>query len=316
MAAFPTSLHKDLLSCKSLTPPFANSFVGFPRMSLGTQKIWGSPWKKARIDDTHLSLVGFVRGNTTSRLEAAKEHMGLTQELTSHQLENLDKTGHDFDLFDELKHRFLRFKRHQFLENSVHFQNLAEAQAPKFLVIACADSRVCPSIVLGLQPGEAFTVRSVANLVPPIGNDRSETRAALEFAVNTLEVENIFVIGHSRCGGIRALMSMQDEVDSSGSFIRRWVSVGKNAKLSTMGAAGNLSFEQQCRHCEKESINRSMLNLLTYPWIEQRVSQGILSVHGGYYDFINCTFEKWTLDYAGSMGENSRYAIKDRLFWC
>ncbi|XP_077249875.1 beta carbonic anhydrase 5, chloroplastic-like isoform X2 [Tasmannia lanceolata] len=308
MAAFPQSLSKY--------PPFVNSFLGLPRKSLGTRKIFGSQWKYARIGENHLRQVGFVRKNPTSKLEASKEALGLTQEITSHEWESLNKTSNDLDPFGEMKHRFLRFRRQQFLENSVHFQNLAEAQVPKFLVIACADSRVCPSVILGLQPGEAFMVRSVANLVPPIGNDISETRAALEFAVNTLEVENILVIGHSRCGGIRALMSMQDEVDSSGSFISKWVSVGKSARSSTKAAAANLSFDQQCRHCEKESVNRSMLNLLTYPWIEKRVSQGILSVHGGYYDFINCTFEKWTLEYRGSMEDNIRYAIKDHSFWC
>ncbi|KAI7992260.1 hypothetical protein LOK49_LG12G00699 [Camellia lanceoleosa] len=99
-------------------------------------------------------------------------------------------------------------------ENLECYENLAKSQAPKFMVIACADSRVCPSYILGFQPGEAFVVRNVANLVPPFVNGPTETNAALEFAVNSLEVENILVIGHSCCGGIRALMSMQDDVNS------------------------------------------------------------------------------------------------------
>ncbi|XP_071692549.1 beta carbonic anhydrase 5, chloroplastic-like isoform X2 [Rutidosis leptorrhynchoides] len=85
---------------------------------------------------------------------------------------------------------------------------------PKFLVISCADSRVCPSYIIGFQPGEAFVVRNIANLVPPFENGPCETNAALEFSVNTLEVENILVTGHSCCGGIRALMSMEDEEKS------------------------------------------------------------------------------------------------------
>ncbi|KAL6268953.1 hypothetical protein ACE6H2_025864 [Prunus campanulata] len=77
------------------------------------------------------------------------------------------------------------------------------------------DSRVCPSNILGFQPGEAFMIRNVANLVPPFENGASETNAALEFAVNTLEVKNILVIGHSSCAGIETLMRMQDDGDSS-----------------------------------------------------------------------------------------------------
>ncbi|KAK8518931.1 hypothetical protein V6N12_012166 [Hibiscus sabdariffa] len=177
-------------------------------------------------------------------------------------------------------------------------------------------SRVCPSIILGFEPGEAFTVRNVANMVPTYESGPSETNAALEFAVNSLEVENILIVGHSCCGGIRALMSMQDEANSS-SFIRSWVVVGKKAKLSTKASASNLDFDQQCTHCEKESINNSLLNLITYPWIEEKVKKGLLSLHGSYYDFVDCTFEKWTLDYKGSITDGkNRAVVKDRSFWC
>ncbi|XP_034682222.1 beta carbonic anhydrase 5, chloroplastic-like isoform X4 [Vitis riparia] len=250
------------------------------------------------------------------RLKASRESPGVTQELKSNRLESIAEIENRYDVFDEMKHRFLSFKKHKYLENLECFQNLAIAQAPKFMVIACADSRVCPSKILGFEPGEAFMVRNVANLVPLYENGPTETNAALEFAVNTLEVENILVIGHSCCGGIRALMGMEEEVDSS-SFIKSWVIVGKNAKLRTKATASKLSFDQQCRNCEKESINCSLLNLLTYPWIKERVERGMLSIHGGYYDFVNCTFEKWTLDYKGSSTneESGRYLVKDRVFW-
>ncbi|XP_073104237.1 beta carbonic anhydrase 5, chloroplastic isoform X3 [Elaeis guineensis] len=199
-------------------------------------------------------------------------------------------------------------------KNMVHYRNLSQRQTPKFMVIACADSRVCPSDVLGFRPGEAFTVRNVANLVPPFQHGASETSAALEFAVNSLEVPCILIIGHSRCGGIQALMRMKVGSDSR-SFIKDWVSIGKGARLSTEAAAGSLSFDMQCRHCERESINGSLLNLLTYPWIEKRVREGTLSLHGGYYDFVNCTFEKWTLVYREGMEDGSKYDIKEHSLW-
>ncbi|GAY41500.1 hypothetical protein CUMW_059930 [Citrus unshiu] len=149
-------------------------------------------------------------------------------------------------------------------------------------------------------------------------NGPSETNAALEFAVNTLEVQNILVIGHSDCGGIQALMRMQDDVDSRQSLTENWVVNAKVAKFRTKAYTAHLSFDQQCRHCEKESISRSILNLLTYPWIEERVRKELLFIHGGYYDLLNCTFEKWTLDYKGSKvdeEEVGRHSIKDHSFW-
>lgn len=266
---------------------------------------------------THLRQAICFRNNTALSLKASMDSPRVTQELADTKQRNTSGTQNGNDLFNEMKHRFLSFKRHKYQENLEHFQNLAKSQAPKVLVIACADSRVCPSNILGFQPGDAFVVRNVANLVPPFETGPTETKAALEFSVNTLEVENILVVGHSCCGGIRALMGMPDE-DNSRSFIRSWVVTGKNAKVNTKAAASNLSFDLQCRHCEKESINLSLLNLISYPWIEERVSKGLLSIHGGYYDFVNCTFEKWSLDYkaTSSKKENDGYSLVSREFWC
>lgn len=287
----------------------SNFTVNPPRIAT----IFRSDNKLGDVERTHLKLLTSLKSNPAFILKASKDPLHLTQEVPNSKVANAGGVEKGDNLFDELKHRFLSFKKQKYLENLEHFETLAKGQAPKFLVIACADSRVCPSTTLGFQPGEAFIVRNVANLVPRFENP-SETSAALEFAVNTLQVENILVIGHSCCGGIRALMSMDGEVDSS--FIKRWVIVGKNAKLSTKANASNLSFDQQCKHCEKESINRSLLNLLSYPWIEEKVMRGTMSIHGGYYDFVDCTFEKWTLDYNRSSKESGKYSVKDRVFWC
>ncbi|KAF3435086.1 hypothetical protein FNV43_RR22173 [Rhamnella rubrinervis] len=289
--------------------------IDLRRISLKPPTIFGSKLESREIEQTHSRLSSF-NSSACLTMKASREPPGLTQELNN-KPEGLADTENECDLFKNLKHRFLSFKKHKYMENLEQYQKLAKAQAPKFMVIACADSRVCPSAILGFQPGEAFTVRNVANLVPPFESGPSETNAALEFAVNSLEVENILVIGHSCCGGIRALMSMEEEGDSS-SFIRNWVVVGKNARLSTKSVASNLSFDQQCRHCEKESVNHSLLNLLSYPWIEEKVRKGVLCIHGGYYDFVDCTFEKWTLDYKESnlKEESVEFSVKDQLFWC
>ncbi|KFK28127.1 hypothetical protein AALP_AA8G476000 [Arabis alpina] len=225
--------------------------------------------------------------------------------------------GHD--IFEEIKHRFLSFKKAKYMENLERFQSLAKSQSPKFMVIACADSRVCPSEILGFQSGEAFTVRNIANIVPSYESGPSETKAALEFAVNSLQVENILVVGHSRCGGIRALMTMDDDeteqdIDSR-NFIKNWVVIGKTARSISKTVASELSFEQQCQHCEKESVNCSLRNLLTYPWIVDRVKNGTLSIHGGHYDFTECTFEKWTVDYKKRSYVEGKITVKDRSIW-
>lgn len=184
------------------------------RTSATTSSIFGSQLKLSESKQTHLRFLNYSKSNPALELKASREPPRLTQELTNNKQRNTVGTQNGNDLFNEMKHRFLSFKKQKYLENLEYYKNLAKSQAPKFLVIACADSRVCPSNILGFQPGDAFVVRNVANLVPPFENGPSETKAALEFSVNTLEVQNILVVGHSCCGGIRALMSMPDEADS------------------------------------------------------------------------------------------------------
>src|SRR5580765_2281293 len=87
------------------------------------------------------------------------------------------------------------------------YRELAErGQAPEIMVIGCCDSRVSPEVIFDARPGELFVVRNVANLVPPYetGGEYHGTSAALEFAVQALRVKHIVVLGHARCGGIRA----------------------------------------------------------------------------------------------------------------
>ena len=102
------------------------------------------------------------------------------------------------------------------------------------MVICCSDSRVSPNMILQAQPGDVFTVRNVANLVPPYdtnpGLGYHGTSAAIEYAVVHLKVEHIVVLGHSGCGGIKALMGADLTTDISSTryghdFIQSWVRV-------------------------------------------------------------------------------------------
>nr|CAB3453633.1 unnamed protein product [Digitaria exilis] len=137
-----------------------------------------------------LNKVFFDRRAFSLITAASRDHSGLTRQLLDFQHDTVDEVGVgvEHDPFMELKARFMDFKQRNYVENFSNYQSLAEQQTPKFMVVACADSRVCPSRILGFQPGEAFTVRNVANLVPPYEHGGSETSAALEFAVNSLQV--------------------------------------------------------------------------------------------------------------------------------
>jgi carbonic anhydrase len=189
----------------------------------------------------------------------------------------------------KLAEGFLRFRSEVY--ESSRFDRLAEKQEPKVMMIACSDSRVDPGILCNAESGELFMVRNVANLVPPYALDKSYhgTSAALEFAVNTLKVEHIVVLGHGGCGGIRALYTAPpatspQEAGTRGSFIANWMEIADAARRRTLVTARSLALEDQLRICGQEAIKTSLANLLSFPWIEEGVKSGRLRIHGWNFD--------------------------------
>lgn len=189
---------------------------------------------------------------------------------------------------------FTYFKINNFNKYPELYNDLALHQHPKFLIFACSDSRVSPSVILNFQPGEAFMVRNIANMVPPFNQLRySGVGAAIEYAITALKVPNILVIGHSRCGGIRRLMSHPEDGSPPYDFIDDWVKIGLPAKVKVLKEYEGYDFDEQCKFCEKESVNNSIVNLLTYPYVEREVRNKSLELFGGYYNFVKGEFKLW-----------------------
>ena len=213
------------------------------------------------------------------------------------QLQTLD-TKPAFDPVERIKTGFAKFKNEKYLTNPALYDELSKGQSPKFMVFACSDSRVCPSHVLDFQPGEAFVVRNVANIVPPFDKLKyAGVGSAVEYAVLHLKVEQIVVIGHSKCGGIKGLMTFPDEGPTSTDFIEDWVRVGLPAKSKVKAEHGSASIDDQCVSCEKEAVNVSLGNLLTYPFVRNGLINKTLAIKGAHYDFVNGTFELWGLEF-------------------
>ncbi|NBH31824.1 hypothetical protein D3Z30_12880 [Staphylococcus warneri] len=203
-----------------------------------------------------------------------------------------------FDPVERIKTGFVKFKTEKYITNPALYDELSKGQSPKFMVFACSDSRVCPSHVLDFQPGEAFVVRNVANMVPPFNQTKyAGVGAAVEYAVLHLKVQEIIVIGHSRCGGIKGLMTFPDEGPHTTDFIEDWVKVCLPAKSKVIAEHGSTALDDQCVQCEKEAVNVSLGNLLTYPFVRDGLVKKTLALKGGHYDFVNGTFELWGLDF-------------------
>lgn len=166
------------------------------------------------------------------------------------------------------------------------YQALAErGQSPEVLIIGCCDSRVSPEVIFDVGPGELFVIRNVANLVPPCELDAVSTSfhgtsAAIEFAVNGLNVKHIVVMGHASCGGVRSFYDKTEPL-SKLDFIGKWMS--QIQPLADRLGPGTGNRDTDIKRLELGVIEHSLENLLTFPAIRRRVEAGELQLHGAYF---------------------------------
>lgn len=179
----------------------------------------------------------------------------------------------------------VNFQQQHFGENPERANTLLAGQKPQALLIGCCDSRVDPALLTDSAPGDLFILRNIANLVPPYtkSDDYHGVSSSIEYAVCFLEVSDIIILGHSNCGGIAALMDSADGADA-GEFIGKWVNIAASARDKVLTEMKEESEEKQARCCEKEAILVSLKNLMTFPWVKERVATGKLSLHGWYYN--------------------------------
>lgn len=186
------------------------------------------------------------------------------------------------------------------------YRSLAEnGQHPTTLVIACCDSRSAPETIFDCGPGQLFVLRNVANLVPPFGPDAAfhGTSSAIEFAVVHLEVSDIVVMGHGRCGGIQSALATAAGNAPEGNFIGRWLNMVKDV-AGEIEANHLLTPAEQQTALERITIRQSIGNLMTFPFVQSRVKAQALSLHGAWFDIS--TGELWVMN-----GESGDFARPD-----
>jgi carbonic anhydrase len=161
-----------------------------------------------------------------------------------------------------------------------------QGQAPKTLVIACADSRVDPATIFNAGPGELFVVRNVANLAPPFerGAGHHGVSAAIEFAVVQLKVETILVLGHAQCGGVAA--ALDERPRNPDSFLDMWIGLLDPAKRRISSREGDPHTA-----LEYESIKVTIENLATFPFVAEAIAKGRLKLAGARYGVADGSLE-------------------------
>ena len=191
-----------------------------------------------------------------------------------------------------LNEKFNHFLNSYYQENIGLMNELADKQNPELLVIACSDSRIDPAILFEMQPGEIFSIRNVANIVPAFHarTGSHSVWAAIEYAIFGLNIKSIVVLGHSNCGGVNYLSNLIRK-NHTGSFYHLpiWVKNAASEEFSSL--CHTHAREDYSALLEKENIMHSIRNLQACPWIDERLTNKSLAINGFRFDIKNGALE-------------------------
>jgi len=181
---------------------------------------------------------------------------------------------------------YRRFREKNWPHERERWTELAEGQNPQVMILACADSRSDPAMIFDARPGEVFVARNIAALAPPYETSSGfhGVSAALEFAVTQLEVGEILVMGHGKCGGCAAALtgSFDDVPSGEGHFIGDWVRMLRETRDQVRARHDELD-RSAFLDMEHEAVKVSLANLRTFPWIAEREKDGRLRLHGAHF---------------------------------
>jgi len=197
---------------------------------------------------------------------------------------------------DHLLKGHANFMAGRYIKEKDRYRELAASgQSPTTMIIACCDSRAAPEMIFDADPGELFVLRNVANLVPNYQPDGGQhgTSAAIEFAVKALGIANVVIMGHGRCGGIKAALNPDTSPLDDGDFIGKWMSM-LGGLPDLIGQNELMTASERQTALERISIRNSINNLRTFPYVAELEAAGKLAVHGAWFDIS--TGELWIMD--------------------
>ena len=171
-------------------------------------------------------------------------------------------------------------------------QELADGQAPTALFIGCADSRVTPELLFGLEPGQWFMLRNVGNIVPPYWQTEIGIASTLEFAVQVLQVAHIIVCGHTDCGAMKGVA--RGVARGEQPALARWLDLARPALAAVDAHDYDYTKEQHHHALVAENVRLQLAHLESYPYIRQAVTNGRLTLHGCVYNLGEQTVEPVT----------------------
>ncbi len=197
---------------------------------------------------------------------------------------------------DFLIDKYKDWKKNFFLKNKELYIELeANGQKPKAMIISCCDSRVDPNKIFNGKPGDYFVHRNVANLVPVYNLNKTENHeitSSIEYAVNSLKIQNIIILGHSSCGGIEYAYQRfsKENLENNQTSLDTWT---EPIKTACNNIDTNLSDKNAIKSLEKMSVVNSLANLKSYPKINELIIKDKLMLHGLFFDISKGDLSKF-----------------------
>jgi carbonic anhydrase len=184
---------------------------------------------------------------------------------------------------NELIGRVLRFEKEVYSIRSELYGKLAsDGQAPKALMISCADSRIVPEHVMQAEPGDLFVCRNAGNIVPPFAQKNGGVSSTVEYAIAALGVRDIIVCGHSDCGAMKAVA--EPHLVENMPNVAAWLRHSDAASQVVRDAYPELSNGDLVRAISLENVVAQLAHLRTHPAVAGGIARGEISLHGWFVD--------------------------------
>lgn len=181
----------------------------------------------------------------------------------------------------------VEFRKKLTPENKEFFTKLALGQKPDALFITCSDSRILPNLLASTSPGDLFVLRNIGNLIPnaKAQNGDVSAQAAIEFSVLSLNVKDIIICGHSNCGAMQALSQGFDKKQFP--HLGSWLKYADDSLREAKNGSHPQDHYSDTNHLSRVNVLQQMNNILSYAFIQEKIAERKLRVHGWWFDIGN-----------------------------
>jgi carbonic anhydrase len=161
-------------------------------------------------------------------------------------------------------------------------EELSQGQKPRVLFITCSDSRIDPNLITQADIGELFVIRNAGNIIPPYGAANGGEGAAVEYALNALDIEQIIVCGHSHCGAMKGLLQL-GKLEEEMPLVYDWLKHSEATRRLVKENYTQYSGEELLEITIAENVLTQIENLKTYPIVHSRLYQRRLEIFAWIY---------------------------------